>query len=47
MDGPKNPLKGQDNTLRDGHPSLLATRMCLEDMLPIAERMNEMGFWAI
>jgi pyruvate carboxylase subunit B len=47
MDGPKNPLKVQDNTLRDGHQSLLATRMRLEDMLPIAERMDEMGFWAM
>ena len=47
MDGPKNPLKVQDNTLRDGHQSLLATRMRIEDMLPIAERMDEMGFWAM
>jgi pyruvate carboxylase subunit B len=46
MDGPKNPLKVQDNTLQDGHQSLLATRMRLEEMLPIAERMDEMGFWA-
>ncbi len=45
--GPKNPLKIQDNTFRDGHQSLLATRMRTEDMLPIAERMDDMGFWAM
>lgn len=33
-----------DTTLRDGHQSLLATRMKTEDMLPIAEAMEEMGF---
>lgn len=45
--GQKNPLKIQDNTFRDGHQSLLATRMRTEDMLPIAERMDEVGFWAM
>ncbi len=40
------PLKIQDNTLRDGHQSLLATRMRLDDMIPLAERMDEIGFWA-
>lgn len=33
-----------DTTLRDGHQSLLATRMKIEDMLPIAARMDEVGF---
>lgn len=46
-EGPKNPLKIQDNTFRDGHQSLLATRMRTEDMLPIAERMDNIGFWAM
>ncbi len=45
--GPKNPLKIQDNTFRDGHQSLLATRMRTEDMLPIAEKMDNVGFWAM
>jgi len=45
--GNKNPLKIQDNTFRDGHQSLLATRMRTEDMLPIAEKMDGMGFWAM
>ena len=46
-DGPKNPLKIQDNTFRDGHQSTLATRMRTEDMLPIAEKMDSVGFWAM
>jgi len=45
--GPKSPIKIQDNTFRDGHQSTLATRMRTEDMLPIAERMDEVGFWAM
>ena len=46
-EGPKNPVKIQDNTFRDGHQSLLATRMRTEDMIPIAEKMDGVGFWAI
>jgi pyruvate carboxylase subunit B len=45
--GPKNPIKIQDDTFRDGHQSLLATRMRTEDMLPIAEKMDDVGFWAM
>ncbi len=33
-----------DTTLRDGHQSLLATRMKIEDMLPIAAKMDTVGF---
>ena len=46
-EGPKNPIKIQDNTFRDGHQSLLATWMRTEDMLPIAEKMDSVGFWAM
>lgn len=46
-EGPVNPVKIQDNTLRDGHQSIYATRMRTEDMIPIAEEMDEMGFWAM
>jgi pyruvate/oxaloacetate carboxyltransferase len=46
-EGPKNPLKIQDNTFRDAHQSLLATRMRTDDMLPIAEKMDGIGFWAM
>ena len=42
-----SPLKIQDNTFRDGHQSNLATRMRTEDMLPIAEQMDDVGFWAM
>ncbi len=39
-----NPLKITDLTLRDGHQSLLATRMRTEDMEPIAPDMDKAGF---
>ena len=42
-----NPLKIQDNTFRDGHQSIYATRMRTEDMIPIAEAMDEIGFWSV
>ena len=44
---PNKPLKIQDMTLRDGHQSNLATRMRTEDMLPIAEEMDEVGFFSM
>jgi len=43
----ENPVKIQDLTLRDGHQSLFATRGRTEDMIPVAEKMDEVGFWAI
>ncbi|MEN8212121.1 MAG: pyruvate carboxylase subunit B, partial [Thermodesulfobacteriota bacterium] len=47
-DRPKaeNPLKIEDISLRDGHQSLFATRGRTEDMIPVAEKMDEIGFWA-
>ncbi|MDQ6999654.1 MAG: sodium-extruding oxaloacetate decarboxylase subunit alpha [Mariprofundus sp.] len=33
--------------LRDGHQSLLATRMRLEDMLPICDKLDAIGYWSI
>ena len=33
--------------LRDAHQSLLATRMRIDDMLPIAEKLDSMGFWSL
>jgi pyruvate/oxaloacetate carboxyltransferase len=41
------PLKITDTVLRDGHQSLLATRMRTQDMLPIAEQLDEIGFWSL
>ncbi|MDY0221846.1 MAG: pyruvate carboxylase subunit B [Desulfobacterium sp.] len=43
----ENPLKIMDLSLRDGHQSLFATRGRTEDMIPVAERMDEVGFWAV
>jgi oxaloacetate decarboxylase alpha subunit/pyruvate carboxylase subunit B len=42
-----NPVKVMDLTLRDGHQSLFATRGRTEDMIPVAEAMDEVGFWAV
>ena len=33
--------------LRDAHQSLFATRMRIDDMLPIASKLDEIGFWSI
>jgi oxaloacetate decarboxylase alpha subunit/pyruvate carboxylase subunit B len=43
----KNPVKIEDLSLRDGHQSLFATRGRTEDMIPVAELMDEVGFWAV
>jgi len=43
----KNPIKFTDTTFRDGHQSLLATRMRSEDIFPFMERMDEMGYFAL
>jgi len=43
----ENPVKIQDLTLRDGHQSLFATRGRTEDMIPVAEKMDDVGFWAV
>jgi len=43
----KNPLKITDVTFRDGHQSILATRMRTEDMEPIAAEMNKAGFYSM
>ncbi len=43
----KNPLGITELVLRDGHQSLLATRMRIDDMLPIAEKLDQVGFWSI
>ena len=42
-----NPVKICDLMLRDGHQSLLATRMRTDDMLPIAEKIDRVGYWAV
>ncbi|WP_221074279.1 sodium-extruding oxaloacetate decarboxylase subunit alpha [Agarivorans aestuarii] len=41
------PLALTDVVLRDAHQSLLATRLRLEDMLPIAEQLDQIGYWSL
>ena len=43
----KQPLGITELALRDAHQSLLATRMRLDDMLPVAEKLDSIGFWSI
>ena len=33
--------------LRDGQQSLIATRMRLDDMLEVAKKMDQVGYWSI
>lgn len=40
-------VKITDTTMRDGHQSLLATRMRTEDMLPISPEMDDAGFHSV
>ena len=40
-------LKLTELVLRDAHQSLLATRLRLEDMLPIAEKLDKVGYWSM
>ncbi len=41
------PLKITELVLRDAHQSLFATRMRLDDMLPIAEQLDKIGYWSL
>ena len=41
------PLGITDVVLRDAHQSLFATRMRLADMLPIAPKLDEIGYWSV
>ncbi|MCL5779979.1 MAG: acetyl-CoA carboxylase biotin carboxyl carrier protein [Firmicutes bacterium] len=40
-------LRITDTSLRDGHQSLWATRMATEDMLPILEKLDQMGYHSL
>jgi len=40
-------LQITDTVLRDAHQSLLATRMRTKDMLPIAEKLDRIGYWSL
>ena len=43
----KRPVKIVETVLRDAHQSLLATRMSTEQMLPIIDKMDKVGYHAL
>ena len=43
----ENKVHITETVLRDAHQSLLATRMRTEDMLPIAEKLDSVGYWSL
>ena len=47
MSDAKKPLGITDVVLRDAHQSLFATRLRLDDMLPIAEKLDNIGYWSL
>ncbi len=47
MERKKKRVRITDTTLRDAHQSLWATRMHLTDILPIAERIDEVGYHSV
>ena len=40
----KKPIKITETILRDAHQSLIATRMTTEQMLPIVDKMDKVGY---
>ncbi|MDX1573211.1 MAG: sodium-extruding oxaloacetate decarboxylase subunit alpha [Methylophaga sp.] len=47
MTDKKQALGITDVVLRDAHQSLFATRLRLDDMLPIADKLDQVGFWSV
>jgi oxaloacetate decarboxylase alpha subunit len=43
----KKPVKIMETVLRDGHQSLIATRMTTDQMVPIVEKMDKIGYHAV
>ncbi len=43
----KKPVKIVETVLRDAHQSLIATRMSTEQMLPIVDKMDKIGYYAV
>ena len=43
----KKPVQITETVLRDAHQSLIATRMTTEEMLPIVDKMDKIGFRAV
>lgn len=42
-----SPVEITELVLRDAHQSLFATRMRIDDMLPIAEKLDQIGYWSM
>ncbi len=40
-------IRVTETVLRDGHQSLIATRMRTDDMLPVCEKLDRIGFWSL
>ena len=47
MSGNNTSLGITEVVLRDAHQSLFATRMRIDDMLPIAEKLDQIGYWSM
>ena len=47
MDEKKRPVKITETVLRDGHQSLIATRMTTDEMLPIIDKMDKVGYHSV
>ena len=43
----KRPVGITETVLRDAHQSLMATRMTTEQMLPIVEKMDQVGYHSV
>ena len=43
----RDPVGITELVLRDAHQSLFATRLRLDDMLPIADKIDQVGFWSV
>jgi oxaloacetate decarboxylase alpha subunit len=43
----KKPIRITETVLRDAHQSILATRMRTEQMLPVAKRLDDIGYWSL
>ena len=47
MATPNKPLGITEVVLRDAHQSLLATRLRIDDMLPICTQLDQVGYWSL
>ncbi len=47
MAAEKKPIKITETVLRDAHQSLIATRMPTEEMLPIIDKMDKVGYHSV